>query len=258
MLQFDILNTEEPEYFTVRSWNNGTTNWDLISPSGSNPSFKCQDGASYVVYESAWGIVSFYDPTSSKVQLLSATTGSIGVDSIDLTVASPHTFSFVGSISDNLGNNDTRFGWGDAAINRATGMVMYFGGAAGSGGYTYEISAASFNSGGGSFTKTATTRHPPLVGSTLVYDPNVEKIFAFGGFEGGVFSDDGSLVTKYDYSSEVFIWDSGEWLLSDADLKPSPRAFANVVYMEAEEKFLLFGGESDNGHPLNDTWEFSY
>src|SRR5436853_2222637 len=40
------------------------------------------------------------------------------------------------------------------------------------------------------------------------------------------------------------------------NIGPSPRSFTSMAYDLSQKKMILFGGISNIGQPLNDTWEF--
>ena len=54
---------------------------------------------------------------------------------------------------------------------------------------------------------------------------------------------------------ETWLWDGTRWSLAAA-LGPSPRMDVAMVYDQARDRIVLFGGQGPNGQMLADTWEW--
>jgi hypothetical protein len=74
-------------------------------------------------------------------------------------------------------------------------------------------------------------------GHTRVYHPGTDRIILFGGHPGAVeFSDE---TWAYDYNSNT-------WTLLSPSTHPSGRQYHTMVYAEASDKMVLFGGIAGN------------
>src|SRR5688572_20632777 len=54
---------------------------------------------------------------------------------------------------------------------------------------------------------------------------------------------------------ETWLWDGTGWTLTRTP-GPSPRMDVAMVYDQARDRIVLFGGQGPNGHMLADTWEW--
>lgn len=89
----------------------------------------------------------------------------------------------------------------------------------------------------------------PQTGSAIAYDPVRKRVVMFGGLTGST--------AGTESSNGFFEWNGSNWASIPAAIRPSPRAFASMVYDTARRKLVLFGGyggESDA--PAGDLWEW--
>jgi len=107
-------------------------------------------------------------------------------------------------------------------------------------------------------TATWTERHPPVSpaprsDSEVAYDPRVGAVLVVGGFNGTAYLGD---VWSYSPGNDT-------WSPRPASVAPSKRADGRMVYVESQDRFLLFGGNDYSGpnaanHHLADTWAYSW
>jgi Kelch motif len=108
-------------------------------------------------------------------------------------------------------------------------------------------SAETWNYTGGNWTKLSTVRAPPAVASgSLAFDPELGRLILFGGSPFG-FPGSGAL-------SDTWEFHAGVWTNVTHGAHPSPRSNAVMAYDAADGYLLLFGGETDSGSPLGDSW----
>src|SRR6266498_3936267 len=81
----------------------------------------------------------------------------------------------------------------------------------------------------------------PLSNHSAAWDAARGQLVVFGGFNGPSPTD------------ETWVW-NGTWTRKNPATRPSPRAYANMVYEEARHQVVLFGGTRDGIFGLNDTW----
>jgi hypothetical protein len=86
--------------------------------------------------------------------------------------------------------------------------------------------------------------------SEVAYDPLLDTVLLLGGFNGSAYLGD---IWAYTMSDDT-------WSARPAAVKPSPRADGRLVYIESQDRFILFGGNDHNGpsHHLADTWTYSW
>jgi PKD repeat protein len=88
---------------------------------------------------------------------------------------------------------------------------------------------------------------PPLVGSSLVYDPADSEAVLFGG----------CTTSACPASAQTWVYAGGSWTnITTASAQPPARSYAGLVYDSRDGYALLFGGRGADGL-LNDTWGFS-
>lgn len=103
------------------------------------------------------------------------------------------------------------------------------------------------------------TEHHPTVSpsarsdSEVAYDPLVDTVLLVGGFSGSAYLGD---IWSYTLSDDT-------WSSRPAAVEPSPRADGRLVYIDGQDRFILFGGNDYSGpnhtfHHLADTWTYSW
>lgn len=90
--------------------------------------------------------------------------------------------------------------------------------------------------------------HPSApVGLTMVYDPALKGVLAFGG--------ENPFPSAVQYN-DTWLYKGGSWTQLSPHTSPSARGYYEMTYDPAISAILLFGGES-GGASLSDTWEFN-
>ena len=89
--------------------------------------------------------------------------------------------------------------------------------------------------------------------SQVAYDPLADVVFLFGGFNGTTYLSDNW------YYSVV----NNTWSSRPASVSPSPRADGRMIYVESQDRFIIFGGNDFSGpnytfHHLSDTWSYRW
>jgi hypothetical protein len=102
---------------------------------------------------------------------------------------------------------------------------------------------------------TWTRRHPAhspsaRSDSEVAYNPLLDAVLLLGGFNGSAYLGD---LWAYTLRNDT-------WSARPAALEPSPRADGRMVYIDSQDRFLLFGGNDHSGpsHHLADTWTYSW
>ncbi len=105
---------------------------------------------------------------------------------------------------------------------------------------------------------TWTERHPvvsppPRSDSEVAYDAVADAVLLLGGFNGTAYLGD---IWSYSMSND-------SWSARPAAVEPSPRADGRMVYVQSQDRFILFGGNDYGGpnppnHHLADTWTYSW
>ena len=105
---------------------------------------------------------------------------------------------------------------------------------------------------------TWTERHPavsppPRSDSEVAYDPRVGAVLVVGGFNGTAYLED---IWSYSPSNDT-------WSPRPAVTQPSKRADGRMVYVESQDRFIMFGGNDYSGpnganHHLADTWAYRW
>jgi len=105
---------------------------------------------------------------------------------------------------------------------------------------------------------TWTERHPavsppPRSDSEVAYGPLADAVLLVGGFNGT------------DYLGDVWAYapSNDSWFPRPAAVEPSPRADGRMVYVEIQDRFILFGGNDYSGpnppnHHLADAWTYRW
>jgi hypothetical protein len=91
--------------------------------------------------------------------------------------------------------------------------------------------------------------------SQLVYDSKNERLLLFGGNK--VLFGDG--LNSNTFLNDTWEFKKGEWKKIETDRSPQPRAESAMVYDEARNRVVLFGGytfQDNEFKKLDDTWEF--
>jgi len=105
---------------------------------------------------------------------------------------------------------------------------------------------------------TWTERHPTVSPSArsdsqVAYNPLADAVLLVGGFDGSAYLAD---VWSYELDNDT-------WSPRPAASQPSPRADGRMVYLDHQDRFILFGGNdySDSNfsfHHLSDTWAYNW
>ena len=98
-----------------------------------------------------------------------------------------------------------------------------------------------------------TVSPPPRSDSEVAYDPRVAAVLVVGGFNGTAYLGD---IWSYSPSNDT-------WSPRPASVEPSKRADGRMVYVESQDRFILFGGNDYSGpnganHHLADTWGYNW
>lgn len=95
---------------------------------------------------------------------------------------------------------------------------------------------------------------PPLGGYAMAFNKEDGTGLMFGGT---YYRDEDDVHTYYDTTYE---WVNGDWFeIEGLNPRPSKRRRSGMAYDSGRNKYVLFGGHDDRGHPdglLDDTWEF--
>ncbi len=98
------------------------------------------------------------------------------------------------------------------------------------------------------------TTPPPMGGAAITYDAARQHMIVFGGITGfdGIEGSNrvGTLL------NETWLWDGTTWLEQQVDTTPPARLGGQLVYDEARQQTLLFGGSNADGY-LNDLWQWN-
>ena len=111
--------------------------------------------------------------------------------------------------------------------------------------------------GGGAWRQETSSANPPARRfAAMTYDERTERVVLFGGqsceYDGGC-----------SYLNDTWIWNGTAWSQQHPTVSPKPTAGATLVYDEAREEVMLFGGlrcenASDVSCPVSDeTWRWS-
>lgn len=93
--------------------------------------------------------------------------------------------------------------------------------------------------------KEAPDDHPsPRELAAMTFDQNLQEVILFGGGE----------PNSYTYYNQTWFWGGKEWKMRELVLAPEPRVGAEMVFDEANQCIVLFGGMNVAGQFLNDTW----
>lgn len=87
-------------------------------------------------------------------------------------------------------------------------------------------------------------------GASVVYDTRRNRAMFFGGVDYGL--------VQTRVLNDTWVLEGETWTRVDTDPTetPSPRTFHGMVYDEARDRVVLFGGGDLNLNPRGDTWEF--
>jgi hypothetical protein len=88
----------------------------------------------------------------------------------------------------------------------------------------------------------------PRNGPALAYDPDLRAVVLFGGAVGACCSD--SL-------NDTWTWNGVDWTEIYPATVPSARNGPAMDYDSLRKVILMFGGASDSGQELDDTWYFA-
>jgi hypothetical protein len=90
---------------------------------------------------------------------------------------------------------------------------------------------------------------PRRAGHSLAYDAGHDQIILFGGTDGTALCDGGGSL----YCGSTWLLDEQGWRQLHPQLAPSPRNLAPMIYDQAHQRIILFGGQNEHGY-LGDTW----
>ncbi len=93
----------------------------------------------------------------------------------------------------------------------------------------------------------------PRSDAEVAYDPAAGALLLVGGFNG----------TAYLGDVWSFFPANDTWVPRPSGVQPSPRSDGRMVYVAAQDRFILFGGNDYSGpnfsfHHLNDTWTYGW
>jgi hypothetical protein len=126
------------------------------------------------------------------------------------------------------------------ATNSVTGQVVMFGGLADVNPintWTYDGTTWTLQS--------PRSQLPWVYGAGAAYHPLLSSIVVFGGGNGGVDQD----------STWKWYGSIADWRQFFSAQRPPAREGHGMTYDPALHHVIVFGGQDDNGVPLNDTWE---
>ncbi|MEP1035006.1 kelch repeat-containing protein [Ekhidna sp.] len=83
-------------------------------------------------------------------------------------------------------------------------------------------------------------RNQPVV----AYHTKLQSVFLFGGFDSNIKM----------RSNDLWSFNGKKWSEWNSDEIPEPRNGHAMIYDEHTNRLVLFGGKTDNGNLLNDTW----
>jgi cysteine-rich repeat protein len=129
------------------------------------------------------------------------------------------------------------------AFDSARGKVVLFGGLAAG------LSPETWEWDGSDWTLVSSTGPPARAQAAMVYEPRRGRVLLFGGIE----------KSGVGYVNDTWAWDGASWQnLTPAAPTSSPpvRGFASIAYDARRDRVVLFGGETNGGTNLNDTWEW--
>ncbi len=179
-----------------------------------------------------------YDAQSGKVYLFGGfSKGGFAMDVLDVWAfdTEEKTWQLVGD----QGSAD----WDALALDtQSRKVILYQPFAAEIETWAYDIDTNTWENTG------ALNPPPPRWGSRMAYDAESDVVVLFGGadlFTGEPLGD----TWAYDYESNT-------WTNLQPPNSPPPHHFTDLVYHEAKDRIVMFGGFSTGGLLLNDTWTF--
>ena len=127
-----------------------------------------------------------------------------------------------------------------------TGKVILFGGIAADGDFS---DTWSYDPIANAWTYLSPTGTVPSARDSvsMVYDPSTHRVLMFGGLDAG-----GALNDTWAYDPTANTWTK----LSPSGTLPPARYAASIVYDTSNGQTIMFGGQSDDGNSLNDTWAY--
>jgi hypothetical protein len=87
----------------------------------------------------------------------------------------------------------------------------------------------------------------------MAYDAGRDQIILFGGSDNDANAPCDGASSGSSYCSSTWLLDDQGWRQLHPQHSPPPRILASMVYDDAHQRIILFGGESDAGF-LGDTW----
>ena len=91
------------------------------------------------------------------------------------------------------------------------------------------------------FSASAQPSPTPRTAHSAAWDAAHGELVVFGGFDG------------LSPTDETWVW-NGTWTLKNPATRPTARVYANMVFDEARQQVVLFGGSEDTVAGLSDTW----
>ncbi len=149
------------------------------------------------------------------------------------------------------------YGGGSAVYDATNSRMIVFGGfnSSGNGNQTSVLNYANGKNGTPAWiTLSPTGSLPPVrAGHTAVYDTANDRMIVFGGYTGSSYLNDVWVLTNANDLGGTPGWIQ----LTPSGTAPSARSEQNAVYDQANNRMIVFGGISNGGNRLNDTWVLS-
>jgi hypothetical protein len=247
-------NTNDVWVLTNANGLGGTGQWLRLNTNGTRPLVRSGHSA-------------VYDPTTNRMTIFGGCNGYCTPVMNDVWVLSN---------ADGLGGTPT---WTQlspvgnppdartrptAAYDPTTNRMIVFAGQDGGGGEfqrffpdVWVLTNANGLGGVPTWTQLATSGGPPpgQYGPSAVYDPDSNRLIAFGGNAVRI----GSSNAVWVLTNANGLGGSPVWvnlIAEGADGSPSPNAFHSAVYNTATNQMIIFGGYYPS-YPLNDVWVLS-
>jgi hypothetical protein len=98
---------------------------------------------------------------------------------------------------------------------------------------------------------TPSTCPSPRAGAMMAFYPADNALLLFGGYNYSL--------SGYNAYNDTWLFANNTWtnITSTAGTPPSPRFDGVMTYDPSDNYDLLFGGSTESGHPLGDTWKFA-
>jgi hypothetical protein len=212
---------------TAATWEWTGTTWEQLSPKTSPPALI--------------GVSAAYDATSKQLLVIGGSLAALG---------KPQTWEWSGSTWIQLQPKTSPPAPIGASIayDVSTGGIVLFGGyeLTENASVAAQVSSQTWTWLGKNWTQEKPAKSPPArFAAAMAFDAATHQLVLFGGAENSSTSQ---------ALSDTWSWSGSAWTeLSPSD-HPSARAVSSVVYDVATMQLILFGGSSDTGTALGDTW----